>query len=171
MKTLLLFQATAQSVPNRAECWSYFLFHPTTTTTAKIAQTTSTLRNKWKHQLPSGRMFACRHFANRHAWHWFRRDTSTMHFPPSLHVYSRFLLKKVKWYMCSNNEQQKPLNEIQCYNRMIHGNCLANGILWHKYKPSDAPFEKAATTIAWRYTIMLSTGTITAYFTLAVNAM
>lgn len=47
-----------------------------------------------KHQLPSGLMFAWRHFAKRHAWHWFRRDTSTIHLPPSLHVYSKFLLKK-----------------------------------------------------------------------------
>lgn len=43
--------------------------------------------------LPSGRIFAARHLAKRQAWHWFLLETSTMHFPPSLHVYSRFLLK------------------------------------------------------------------------------
>lgn len=53
----------------------------------------------WKYkkiELPSGRMFAARHLEKRHAWHWFRRDTSTIHLPPSLHVYSKFLWKKMK---------------------------------------------------------------------------
>lgn len=97
--------------------WSFYLFIPpyrrniiwftqlneTTRVThvynerQNIGLTTSIqlLANKWKKniKLPSGRMFAWRHFAKRHAWHWFRRDTSTMHLPPSLHVYSRFLLE------------------------------------------------------------------------------
>lgn len=58
------------------------------------------IRKKIVVEIPSGLIFAARHLAKRQAWHWFRRDTSTIHFPPSLHVYSRFLLKlnQINWY-------------------------------------------------------------------------
>lgn len=49
--------------------------------------------------LPSRRMLACRHLANRHAWHWLRRETSTTHLPPSLHTYSRFLSGSAKTFV------------------------------------------------------------------------
>lgn len=62
-------------------------------------------------EIPSGLIFAARHLAKRQAWHWFRRDTSTIHFPPSLHVYSRFLLK---------------LNRIGTFHSTCYYKCIAS---------------------------------------------
>lgn len=73
--------------------------------------------------LPSLLIFDLMHLEKRHAWHWFLLDTSTTQFPPSLHVYSKFLLEK------------------------IYRNLLQLTSIYYSL-PSNASFKKSTTSVA-----------------------